>query len=192
MSLIALMTEAACTSETSVDIQLRTRQYIQEDSELRNCECFHSSLYLSLWQWSIAVTLHLGIGYQEGMLHLNLRLRIWRGPTTCFARGYLNCAVRAMKWVANVRITEFYIELLTWMTLKDVSEGWGFTVTSKKMGIPYSAIKLATWLQVMLPFHLSEMRGQPPTFLIMRSRGCRPRCSLVTVLAQISKQRQKS
>jgi hypothetical protein len=26
--------EAACTSETSVDIQLRTRQYIPEDSEL--------------------------------------------------------------------------------------------------------------------------------------------------------------
>jgi hypothetical protein len=30
----ALMMEAACTSETSVDIQLRTRQYIREDSEL--------------------------------------------------------------------------------------------------------------------------------------------------------------
>jgi hypothetical protein len=31
---IALMMEAACTSETSVDIQLRTQQYIPEDSEL--------------------------------------------------------------------------------------------------------------------------------------------------------------
>jgi hypothetical protein len=30
----ALMMEAARTSETSVDIQLRTRQYIPEDSEL--------------------------------------------------------------------------------------------------------------------------------------------------------------
>jgi hypothetical protein len=29
-----LMVEAACTSETSIDIQLRTRQYIPEDSEL--------------------------------------------------------------------------------------------------------------------------------------------------------------
>jgi hypothetical protein len=29
--------EAARTSETSVDIQLRTRQYIPEDSELQNC-----------------------------------------------------------------------------------------------------------------------------------------------------------
>jgi hypothetical protein len=29
-----MMMEAACTSETSVDIQLRTRQYIPEDSEL--------------------------------------------------------------------------------------------------------------------------------------------------------------
>jgi hypothetical protein len=33
---IALMMEAARTSETSVDIQLRTRQYIPEDSELMN------------------------------------------------------------------------------------------------------------------------------------------------------------
>jgi hypothetical protein len=31
---IALMMEAECTSETLVDIQLRTRQYISEDSEL--------------------------------------------------------------------------------------------------------------------------------------------------------------
>jgi hypothetical protein len=34
LSLIALMMEAACTSETSVDIQLRTWQYFPEDSEL--------------------------------------------------------------------------------------------------------------------------------------------------------------
>jgi hypothetical protein len=34
MRLIAMMMEAASTSETSVDIQLRTRQYIPEDSEL--------------------------------------------------------------------------------------------------------------------------------------------------------------
>jgi hypothetical protein len=32
--IIALMMEAARTSATSVDIQLRTRQYIPEDSEL--------------------------------------------------------------------------------------------------------------------------------------------------------------
>jgi hypothetical protein len=32
--IIALMMEAASTSETSVDIQLRTQQYIPEDSEL--------------------------------------------------------------------------------------------------------------------------------------------------------------
>jgi hypothetical protein len=35
------MMEAARTSETSVDIQLRTRKYIPEDSELQ--------LYLSLY-----------------------------------------------------------------------------------------------------------------------------------------------
>jgi hypothetical protein len=33
---IALMMEVARTSETSVDIQLRTRQYIPEDSELQS------------------------------------------------------------------------------------------------------------------------------------------------------------
>jgi hypothetical protein len=33
--MIALMMEAARTSETFVDIQLRTRQYIPEDSELQ-------------------------------------------------------------------------------------------------------------------------------------------------------------
>jgi hypothetical protein len=33
-SIIALMMEAAHTSKTSVVIQLRTRQYIPEDSEL--------------------------------------------------------------------------------------------------------------------------------------------------------------
>jgi hypothetical protein len=31
---ITLMMEAACTSEMSVNIQLRTRQYIPKDSEL--------------------------------------------------------------------------------------------------------------------------------------------------------------
>jgi hypothetical protein len=31
-SIIALMTEVALTFETSVDIQLRTRQYIPEDT----------------------------------------------------------------------------------------------------------------------------------------------------------------
>jgi hypothetical protein len=36
-NLIALMMEAAGTSETSVDIQLRTRQCIPEDSELHIC-----------------------------------------------------------------------------------------------------------------------------------------------------------
>jgi hypothetical protein len=33
--IIALMMEAARISETSVDIQLRTRQYIPEDSDLQ-------------------------------------------------------------------------------------------------------------------------------------------------------------
>jgi hypothetical protein len=36
-SIKAMMMEAARTSETSVDIQLRTRQYIPDDSELHTC-----------------------------------------------------------------------------------------------------------------------------------------------------------
>jgi hypothetical protein len=32
--IITLMMEASCTSETSVNIQLKTQQYIPEDSEL--------------------------------------------------------------------------------------------------------------------------------------------------------------
>jgi hypothetical protein len=40
VSLIALMMEAIHISETSVDIQLRTRQYIPEDSELHDYVCF--------------------------------------------------------------------------------------------------------------------------------------------------------
>jgi hypothetical protein len=38
-STIWAMLEAARTSETSVDIQLRTRQYIPEDSELQEGVC---------------------------------------------------------------------------------------------------------------------------------------------------------
>jgi hypothetical protein len=42
--MIALMMEAARTSETSVDIQLRTRQYIPDDSELRKLRFLHTPL----------------------------------------------------------------------------------------------------------------------------------------------------
>jgi hypothetical protein len=52
---IALMMEAARTSETSVDFQLKTRQYIPEDSELhtRRRENFKSHKFLHLYvrQW---------------------------------------------------------------------------------------------------------------------------------------------
>jgi hypothetical protein len=46
-SIIRAMTEAARTSDTLVDIQLRTRQYIPEDSELR-VTMFTRQPYLSL------------------------------------------------------------------------------------------------------------------------------------------------
>jgi hypothetical protein len=49
--IIALMMETACTSETSVDIQLRTQQYIPEDSELhtRRREILKSHLVLRMF-----------------------------------------------------------------------------------------------------------------------------------------------
>jgi hypothetical protein len=40
----ALMMEAACTSETSVSIQLRTRQYIPEDSELHGSDLCNKNI----------------------------------------------------------------------------------------------------------------------------------------------------
>jgi hypothetical protein len=46
MILIALMMEAARTSETSVDIQLRKRQYIPEDYELQRRHVFNPEIFL--------------------------------------------------------------------------------------------------------------------------------------------------
>jgi hypothetical protein len=57
---MSLMMEAARTSETSVDIQLRTRQYIPEDSELHTsrrenlkshmCEVTNHTLKLRIFE----------------------------------------------------------------------------------------------------------------------------------------------
>jgi hypothetical protein len=40
-NIITLLMEAACTSETSVDIQLKTQQYIPEDSEIHT-RCYEN------------------------------------------------------------------------------------------------------------------------------------------------------
>jgi hypothetical protein len=45
LTLITLMMEAACASETSVDIKFRTQQYIPEDSELLTLLLFHWPKY---------------------------------------------------------------------------------------------------------------------------------------------------
>jgi hypothetical protein len=45
-AIIALMMEAARTSETLVDIKLRTRQYIPEDSELHALNLFVNAIFL--------------------------------------------------------------------------------------------------------------------------------------------------
>jgi hypothetical protein len=54
-SIIALMMEAARTCETSVDIDLRTRQYIPEDSELQTRRCknlkFHDDINVFVIWW---------------------------------------------------------------------------------------------------------------------------------------------
>jgi hypothetical protein len=57
--MIALMMEAARTSETSVDIELRTWQYIPEDSELhtRRRENLKSHICIALFNYSKVRTL---------------------------------------------------------------------------------------------------------------------------------------
>jgi hypothetical protein len=57
--LIALMMEAARTSETSVDIDLRTRQHIPEDSELYMCNVSFqiTTLVLTVFAACILLTL---------------------------------------------------------------------------------------------------------------------------------------
>jgi hypothetical protein len=49
--IIAMMTEAARTSETSVDIQLRTWQYIAEDSELRTRHRENLKSHIPIFSW---------------------------------------------------------------------------------------------------------------------------------------------
>jgi hypothetical protein len=44
-----MMMEAANTSETSVDIQLRTRQYIPEDSELHTRRCENLKSHMTIF-----------------------------------------------------------------------------------------------------------------------------------------------
>jgi hypothetical protein len=49
-SIIALMMEAARTSETSINLDLRTRQCIPEDSKLHTCCCENlKSRLLFIW-----------------------------------------------------------------------------------------------------------------------------------------------
>jgi hypothetical protein len=59
---IALIMEAARTSKTSVDIQLRTRQYIPEDSELQ----------LSVCQENLYVVMALGTQFGKHLVHLHV------------------------------------------------------------------------------------------------------------------------
>jgi hypothetical protein len=56
----ALMMEAAHTSETSVDIQLRTRQYIPQDSELHTQRRENLKSHIVLIEGFTYVTIYKG------------------------------------------------------------------------------------------------------------------------------------
>jgi hypothetical protein len=67
--MIALMNEAARTSETSVDIDFRTRRYIPEDSELHirrreNLKSHHYVL-LTMYMWAYYMISNI---YDLGMI----------------------------------------------------------------------------------------------------------------------------
>jgi hypothetical protein len=68
-SLIDLMMEAARTSETTVDIQLRSRQYIPEDSELhtRRRENLKSHILREVWEplpYTFTTACHQGVVFK--------------------------------------------------------------------------------------------------------------------------------
>jgi hypothetical protein len=65
-SIIRAMMEAACTSETSVDIQLRTWQYIPKDSELhtRRRENLKSHTVRAIYLLITCCTVDFGINYR--------------------------------------------------------------------------------------------------------------------------------
>jgi hypothetical protein len=75
------MMESARTSETSVDIQLRTRQYIPEDSELHTCrrKNFKSHTehnigfsFKGVFKWLLSV-LSVVVDHKERKKYLNKR-----------------------------------------------------------------------------------------------------------------------
>jgi hypothetical protein len=69
--LIALTTEAARTSETSVNIHLTTRQFILQDSKLHDCDKFTDLLFV--WLTSRMTQYSLGLQQQHNLrLHLEL------------------------------------------------------------------------------------------------------------------------
>jgi hypothetical protein len=74
--MIALMVEKARTSETSVDIQLRTRQYIQEDSEL------HTRCREIFTSYMMKIVPHRANGFtfppKEGVLQTFITVKIHR------------------------------------------------------------------------------------------------------------------
>jgi hypothetical protein len=63
-----LMMEAARTSETSVDIQLRTRQYIPEDSELHTRR--RENLKFHIEKRLFTNNVHIKITTPDYILHL--------------------------------------------------------------------------------------------------------------------------
>jgi hypothetical protein len=94
-SIIALMIETARTSETSVDIQLRTRQYIPEDSELhtrrRENLKSYSNLFIRIYSGGGGVKFtkyfKKGANYKSlGNSGLDPSLNLGHQPACCSSR----------------------------------------------------------------------------------------------------------
>jgi hypothetical protein len=71
VSIIALMMEAVCTSETSVSIYLTIRQYIPEDSKLQRKEVFY--FYLSI-KWIFLLAAGMSVFQSKTFLRLLVRM----------------------------------------------------------------------------------------------------------------------
>jgi hypothetical protein len=83
-SIIALMMEAARTSETTVDVQLRTRQYIPEDSELHTRRRENFKSHKSLIICSTADLMIISImGMNEGIISVSVHFRLLMKSCLC-------------------------------------------------------------------------------------------------------------
>jgi hypothetical protein len=79
-SIIALMMEAARTSETTVDVQLRTLNYIPEDSELHTRRQSHKSLINCSTVDLMIISI---MGMNEGIISVSVHFRLLMRSCLC-------------------------------------------------------------------------------------------------------------